>query len=100
MVRERAQAVRGELVAELEGAAKDLSALLETARESDGDRLRCKGCGAFIPGMSKLNLRDILAVIRELRAVLPTQLEHEGGAPITVTVVGGVQIVPNRPHEE
>ena len=39
MGRERAQAVRGELVAELEGAAKDLAAILETARESDGDRL-------------------------------------------------------------
>ena len=34
----QAQAVRGELIAELEGAAKDLSALLETARESDRGR--------------------------------------------------------------
>ncbi len=92
MVRERAQAVRGELVAELEGAAKDLSALLETARESDGDRLRCKNCGSFIPGISKLG--DILAVIRELRAVLPAQHEHEGLPPITVQVVAGGPIVP------
>ncbi len=100
MVRERAQAARGELVAELEGAAKDLSALLETARESDGDRLRCKACGSFIPGVSKLKLSDILAVIRELRAILPAQLEHEGLPPIQVNVVAGCQVVPNRPDEE
>ena len=100
MVRERGQAVRGELVAELEGAAKDLSALLETARESDGDRLRCKACGSFIPGVSKLKLSDILAVIRELRAILPAQLEHEGLPPIQVNVVAGCQVVPNRPDEE
>ena len=62
----------------MEGAARDLSALLETARESDGDRLRCKACGSFIPGVSKLKLGDILAVIRELRAVLPAQHEYEG----------------------
>ena len=99
-VRERAQAVRGELVAELEGAAKDLSAFLETARESDGDRLRCKGCGCFIPGVSKLNLRDILAVIRELRAILPAQLEHEGLPPILVQVVAGGPVVPYTPDEE
>ena len=98
--RQRAQEVRGELIVQLEGAARDLSAILETARESDGDRLRCKGCGAFIPGMSKLNLRDILAVIRELRSLLPTTIEHEGDFQIGVTVVGGVQIVPNRPDGE
>ncbi|MCH8143724.1 MAG: hypothetical protein IIA55_03255 [Gemmatimonadetes bacterium] len=63
--RQRAAAVRAGLVSESEGAAKDLSALLETARESDGDRLRCKACGSFIPGVSKLKLGDILAVIRE-----------------------------------
>ena len=98
--RERAQEVRAGLVAELEGAAKDLSALLETARESDGDRLRCKACGSFIPGVSKLKLGDILAVIRELRAILPAQQEHEGLPPIQVNVVAGVQVVPNRPEEQ
>ncbi len=92
--RERAQEVRAGLVAELEGAAKDLSALLETARESDGDRLRCKNCGSFIPGISKLKLGDILAVIRELRAILPTQHEHEGLPPIQVNVVAGGPVVP------
>ncbi len=91
--RQRAAAVRAGLVSELEGAAKDLSALLETARESDGDRLRCKACGSFIPGVSKLKLSDILAVIRELRAVLPAQ-EHEGLPPIQVNVVAGGPIVP------
>ena len=65
--RQRAAAVRAGLVSESEGAAKDLSALLETARESDGDRLRCKACGSFIPGVSKLKLGDILAVIRGTR---------------------------------
>ena len=47
MVRERAQEVRGHLIGQLEGAAKDLAAILETARESDGDRLRCKACGSY-----------------------------------------------------
>ncbi len=100
MVRQRAQEVRGQLIAELEGAAKDLAAILETARESDGDRLRCKNCGSFIPGISKLKLGDILAVIRELRAVLPAQHEHEGLPPIQVNVVAGCQVVPNRPDEQ
>ena len=80
-VRERAQELRGQLIGQLEGAAKDLAALLETARESDGDRLRCKNCGSFIPGVSKLKLGDILAVIRELRAILPAQYEHANFAP-------------------
>ena len=92
--------LRGELVAELEGAAKDLSALLDAARESDGDRLRCKACGSFIPGVSKLKLGDILAVIRELRAILPAQLEHEGLAPIQVVVAAGGPLVPYRPDEQ
>ena len=61
--RQQAQEVRGQLIGQLEGAAKDLSAILATARESDGDRLRCKACGSFIG---------------ELRAILPAQQEHEG----------------------
>ena len=100
MVRERAQEVRGHLIGQLEGAAKDLAAVLETARESDGDRLRCKACGSFIPGVSKLKLSDILPVIRELKAILPAQLEHEGLPPILVQVVAGGPIVPYRPDEE
>ncbi len=83
----------------MEGAAKDLSALLETARESDGDRLRCKACRSFIPGVSKLKLSDVLAVIRELRAVLPAQLEHEGLPPIQVIVAAGAPIVPYRKEQ-
>ncbi len=97
--RQRAQAVRAGLVAELEGAAKDLSALLEAARESDGDPLRCKACGSFIPGVSKLKLGDILAVIRELRAILPAQQEHEGLPPIQVIVAAGGPVVPYRADE-
>ena len=100
MVRERAQEVRGHLIGQLEGAAKDLAAILETARESDGDRLRCKSCGSFIPGVSKLKLGDILAVIRELRAVLPAQHEYEGLPAIQVNVVAGGPVVPYRPDEE
>ena len=88
------------MIGQLEGAAKDLAAILETARESDGDRLRCKACGSFIPGVSKLKLGDILAVIRELRAVLPAQHEHEGLPPIQVNVVAGGPFVPYRPDEE
>ena len=49
--------------------------------------------------MSKLKLGDILAVIRELRAVLPAPLEHEGLPPITVQVVAGGPIVPYMPDE-
>ena len=41
-----------------------------------------------------------LAVIRELRAILPAQLEHEGLAPIQVNVVAGGPVVPYRPDEE
>ena len=84
------------MIGQLEGAAKDLSALLDAARESDGDRLRCKACGSFIPGVSKLKLGDILAVIRELRTILPAQLEHEGLPPIQVIVAAGGPIVPYR----
>ena len=94
--RERAQEVRGQLIGQLEGVAGDLTKILETARESDGGRLRCNNCQAFIPGLSRLKLPDILAVIRELRAILPAQHEHEGLAPIQVNVVAGVQIVPNQ----
>jgi hypothetical protein len=88
------------LISQLEGAAKDLAAILETAQESDGHRFRCKACGSFIPGVSKLNLSDILAVIRELRAVLPAQLEPEGLPPIQVIVAAGGPVVPCRPDEE
>ncbi len=95
-VRQRARELRGQLIGELEGAAKDLAAIIKTARESDGDRLRCKNCGSFIPGVSKLKLGDILAVIRELRAVLPAQLEHEGLPPIQVIVAAGGPVVPYR----
>ncbi len=35
--------MRGQLIAALEGAAKDLTALLETGRESDGDRAPVQG---------------------------------------------------------
>ncbi len=96
----RAREIRGQLIGQLEGAAKDLSALLETARESDGDRLRCKNCGSFIPGVSKLKLSDILAVIRELRAILPAQYEHEGLAPIQVIVAAGAPVVPYGTDEQ
>ncbi len=82
------------------GAAKDLTALLETAGSGDGDRLRCKNCGSVIPGVPKLKLSDILAVIRELRAILPAQHEHEGLPPIQVNVVAGGPVVPYRPDEE
>ena len=44
--------------------------------------------------MSKLKLGDVLAVIRELRAVLPAQLEHEGLPPIPVIVAAGGPVVP------
>ena len=77
-----------------------MAAILETARESDGDRLRCKACGSFIPGVSKFKLSDILAVIRELRAILPTQYEHEGLPPIQVIVAAGGLVVPYGADEE
>ena len=47
--RERAQEVRGRLIGQLEGVAGDLTKILETAREADGGRLRCKNCGSYIP---------------------------------------------------
>ena len=96
----RRRELRGPLVGPVGGAAKGLAALLEQARGRNGERLRCKACGSFIPGVSKLKRADILAVIRELRAVLPAQLEHEGLPPIQVNVVAGCQVVPNRPDED
>ncbi len=98
--RQRAQEVRGQLLGQLEGVADDLKRMLEAARESESGPPRCTACGSFIPGVSKLKLGDILAVIRELRAVLPAQLEHEGLAPIQVNVVGGCQVVPNTADDE
>ncbi len=59
----------------------------------------CKACGSFIPGVSKLKLGDILAVIRELRAILPARHEHEGLPPILVQVVAGGPIIPYRADE-
>ena len=94
--RQRAEAVRGQLIGQLEGVVADLERILEAARESEGGPPRCKACRSFIPGVSKLKLGDILAVIRELRAILPAQYEHEGLPPIQVNVVAGCQIVPNR----
>ncbi len=88
------------MICQLEGATKDLATILETARESDGDRLRCKACGSFIPGVSKLKLGDFLAVIRELRAILPAQHEHEGLPPIQVNVVAGGPVVSYKHDEE
>ncbi len=49
--------------------------------------------------MSKLKLGDVLAVIRELRAILPAQYEHEGLPPIQVNVVAGGPVVPYTPDE-
>ena len=98
--RKRAQEVRGQLIGQLEGVVDDLKRMLEAARESEGGPPRCTACGSFIPGVSKLKLGDILAVIRELRTVLPAQLEHEGLRPIQVNVVGGCQVVPYRPDDE
>ncbi len=57
-------------------------------------------CGSFIPGVSKLKLGDILAVIRDLRAILPAQHEHEGLPAIQVNVVAGGPVVPCTPDEE
>ncbi len=92
--RQRAEAVRGQLIGQLEGVAADLERILEAARESEGGPPRCTACGSFIPGVSKLKLSVVLAVIRELRAILPAQLEHEGLPPIQVNVVAGGPIVP------
>ena len=92
--RQRAEAVRGQLIGQLEGVAADLERILEAARESEGGPPRCKACGSLIPGVSKLKLSDILAVIRELKAILPAQLEHEGLPPIQVIVAAGGPIVP------
>ncbi len=54
----------------------------------------------FLPGVSNLKLGDVLAVIRELRAVLPTQQEFEELPPIQINVVAGGPVVPYRPEEE
>ncbi len=76
------------------GPDADLSALLETARESYGDRLRCKACGSSIPGVSKLKLGGILSVIRQLRAVLPglgNRLSCHGHINSSATYLGNAK---------
>ena len=98
----RAVEVRAGLLMQLEGATGDLKKLLEAAREygddvdvDDKGRARCKACGAFIPGVTRLKLSDILSVIGALQRLLPAQVEHEGMPPIQVNVVAGVQVQPN-----
>ena len=86
--RMQSDAVRSHLLSQLAGVAVDLEKLLEVARGGDGKQPRCKGCGSFIPGISNLKLGDIMVVIRELKTLLPTQLEHEG----TIQHVGVVEL--------
>lgn len=46
-------------------------------------------------------LGEAAEVLKQLGTIiLPAPHEHEGGVPIQVNVVAGVQIVPNRPVQE
>ena len=90
--RQREGLARSRSLGQLEGIIDDLAVFLETARESDGDRVRCKNCGAFIEGISRLNLTDMLAVYREFKTVLPSQVEHEGSQEIRVILEAGRQV--------
>ena len=89
--------VRERLLRQLEGVVGDIEKVLALSRKQEGQPAKCKACGSFIPGTSRLNLKDLLMLLRELKGALPTQIEQEGRYEIGVTVVGGVQIVPNLP---
>ena len=59
-MRKQADDVRWKLLTQLEGVAGDLEKLLEEARTNDGKQPKCPQCGGFIPGVSRLNLKDTL----------------------------------------
>ncbi len=73
------------MIGQLEGAARDLSALLETARESVGDRLRCKNCGAA--DVQRLLMQAVKATV-EAATVIPIQVIVAAGGPIDAHLGG------------
>ena len=77
---ERSARIRTKLLAQLENVADDLAVLLDQQRIwADMEGMpRCEKCGSVIPRAVKIKLPAILAVIRELRAILPAQLEVTG----------------------
>ena len=95
-VKRMAVEVRERLLVQLEGVVGDIESVLELARLQDGKQPQCKACGSFIPGTSRLNLRDLLMLLRELKGVLPTQIEAEGAFPIGVVLATGPLLSPNR----
>ena len=88
--------VRGKLLAQLEGVVADIETVLSAARSGDGKTPKCKACGSFIPGVSKLNLRDTLMALRELKSVLPAQIEVEGAFEMGVVLATGPLLSPNQ----
>lgn len=73
--------VRRKMLQQLEDVAGDLDRLLEQARiwaDQEGKIPRCEACGAALPKVTRIKLPHLLAVIRELRAVLPSQHEVVG----------------------
>ena len=95
-VKRMAVEVRERLLVQLEGVVGDIESVLELARLQDGKQPQCKACGSFIPGTSRLNLRDLLMLLRELKGALPTQIEHEGAFEIGVVLATGPLLSPNR----
>ncbi len=98
-VRARSEELRGEIQDELGRLIADLRAMLEAARE--GGKARCARCGAFIPGVPKLSIEQASMLIDRLaKHGISNSPDDAPLAPIQVHVVGGCQIVPNRPDEE
>ena len=87
-VKRMAVGVRERLLKQLEGVVGDIEKVLAQARLQDGKQPQCKACGAFIPGTSRLNLKDLLMLLRELKGALPTQIEAEGRFQIGALVAG------------
>ena len=77
----QADEIRGTLLRQLARVANRLDDWLDQTEiwaGQEGSKPRCEACGSYIPGASKLKLPEMLSIIRELRAVLPTQMEVTG----------------------
>ena len=100
--RRRARAQRSEEIADaVTGHVEKLSAIIgDLVEEAGGEQYRCPECGCFGPKMPKLGLKEAADVVRLLMTAVKEPGDVAAVIPIQVNVVGGCQVVPNRPDEE
>ncbi len=100
--RRRARAQRSEEIADaVTGHVEKLSAIIgDLVEEAGGEQYRCPKCGCFGPKMPKLGLKEAADVVRLLMTAVKEPGDVAAVVPIQVNVVGGCQVVPNRPDEE